>query len=203
MFASAGALACAGEEGGVRYVITGFEIFPFDGLRSATVSIFTLNALRWLFANETLNPGSEQARLASPQEGSVRVGQLLLPPDTSSARMIAPQQLSLSSGESRSTSVPVPGIVAVSKEGVGAQDELLLAANSFSTEESDLSRRYTLRAPVTHAAPSSESQNSAQRALQGGEKTFFEQTFVLLLLAVLIADLIRRIASRSRWGNSV
>lgn len=201
VFTSAGALVCAGEEGGVRYVITGFEIFPFDGLRSPTVSIFTLNALRWLFANETQAAGTEQSSSNSLQEGALRVGQAVLPADVVSARMIAPQERSLSSGESRSISISTPGIIAIRKERNSLAEESLLAANSFSAEESDLSRRNTLRAPQLKAPLQSDGQRDPRGVLESAEKTLFEGTFTLLLLAVLLIDLIRRIATRSRWGN--
>jgi hypothetical protein len=201
LFTSAGAFACAGEEGGTRYVITGFEIFPFDGLRSPTISIFTLNAFRWLFANEVRTAGSEQSRGASLPEGTLRMGHVVLPADAVSARMIAPQELSLVSNESRSIVISTPGIVAVRAEGSTTRNESLFAANSFSAEESDISRRHTLRAPLLKARTQSGDQRGPHGVTEGEEKTLFDGTFTLLLLAVLLLDLIRRIATRSRWGN--
>jgi hypothetical protein len=201
LHSSAGALVCAGEERGVRYVITGFELFPFDGLRSPTVSIFTLNVLRWLFSSDSLSPGSTQANKSLEQSGALNVGPLVLPPDTTSARMVAPQELSLTQGESRSALIPAPGIVAIRKQGVGSQGELLLAANSLSADESDISRRNTLRSPPALADSPQGDKAALQGVADNTEKTFFEQTLILLLLAVLLADLIRRIATRSRWGS--
>ena len=45
---NAGPVAFAGELGGRRYVATAFELFPFEGRKSALLSIFTLNILKWL-----------------------------------------------------------------------------------------------------------------------------------------------------------
>jgi hypothetical protein len=185
----------------VRYIITGFELFPFDGLRSPTVSIFTLNILRWLFASEAQSTGSPQPGQSLPQSGTLSVGPLVLPSEAVSARMLAPQELSLTKGDSRSALIPAPGIVAIRKQDAGSQDELLLAANSLSAEESDVSHRTTLRSPPAKADSSRSNQSALHGAAENREKTFFQHTLTLLLLAVLLADLIRRIATRSRWGN--
>jgi Ca-activated chloride channel homolog len=45
----AGPLALATERRGVRYLVLGFEIFPYLGRENLPVSVFTLNLLDWFF----------------------------------------------------------------------------------------------------------------------------------------------------------
>lgn len=203
LFASAGALACAGEEGGVRYVITGFELFPFDGLRSPTVSIFTLNALRWLFSSDTASSGSHQGTRPL-QGGALQVGPLALPADIKSVRFIAPEESTLSRGELRNVTISTPGIIALGKDDSSQQDdERLLAANAFSVEESDTSLRHTVTLPAPKTPPTERSETSSTSLTERPEKTHLESVLTLLLLGVLLADLLRRIVTRSRWGGAV
>jgi hypothetical protein len=65
-----GSVILAGEESGVRRVAVGFELLPFEGKRTATVSVLTLNILNWLAGGaqfeDTLRTG---AVLPLPKEG--------------------------------------------------------------------------------------------------------------------------------------
>lgn len=45
---TSGPALLAGEQGGSRYVLSAFELFPFSGKDNTTVSILTLNILKWL-----------------------------------------------------------------------------------------------------------------------------------------------------------
>lgn len=52
MFVEQGAVMCVGQRGVSRYVITGFELFPFDGNQNRALSILTLNIFKYLFAEK-------------------------------------------------------------------------------------------------------------------------------------------------------
>ncbi len=47
-----GPILCVGSNQGARYVVTGFELFPFEGSKNPTLSILTLNILKYLFDEE-------------------------------------------------------------------------------------------------------------------------------------------------------
>lgn len=47
-----GVAAYAGEYHGVRSVVFGFELLPFDGSKNPAISILTLNALTWLYGSQ-------------------------------------------------------------------------------------------------------------------------------------------------------
>lgn len=70
-----GPVVVAGESRGVRLAATGFEILPFEGARTPTTSILTLNLLSWLLSGGGLEgsalPGTVQ-RLDPAYEWSVR-----------------------------------------------------------------------------------------------------------------------------------
>jgi len=57
-----GPVVISGEENGTRRAAVGFEILPFEGRRTPTLSVFTLNILSWLSGGaqfeETLRTGS-------------------------------------------------------------------------------------------------------------------------------------------------
>lgn len=48
-----GSILLAGEKNGFRYVVSGIELFPFEGKKSATLSVLTLNILKWLSTQST------------------------------------------------------------------------------------------------------------------------------------------------------
>jgi hypothetical protein len=80
LFSKNGALACAGEVNGVPYGVVGFELFPFDGKRSATVSIFTLNLLSWLAEGstrssltQTLSIDQQRSTITAPVPGIIEL----------------------------------------------------------------------------------------------------------------------------------
>lgn len=188
LFASEGAIACAGEYAGSRYVITGFELFPFDGVRSPTVSVLTLNIFRWLF---------QGAGVASDM--NLAVGAVLLPYQVSRASIVAPRTEVLAESSAKSVVVTTPGILRVRREGASAQPETYLAVNAFSNEESDLSRRYTISLPaLSTPRETSQASNATNR-----QTLPLERIFAVGLLVMLAIDLIRRIAVRASWGGPV
>lgn len=178
LFSPRGAIACAGEEQGARYVITGFELFPFDGIRSATLSVLTLNMIRWLF--DDVAGGSRQGSL----------GAATLPATISSASMVAPttRELTLTG---RSVSIDEPGVVAFTSNSGTLNTATLRAFNAFSDSESEISNVSTLELSNVPA------RNSSSKR----EDIPLERLLAAAALVVLCLDLIRRLRSRSVWGR--
>ena len=174
---SSGPLACAGESGGNRYLVTGFELFPFDGARSPTVSIVTLNALKWLFTPH----GSGAASLSTP-------GTITLPEGSESVRYAAPALESPAVSAARTVSVEKPGVLAFESKDSPARE--LRAINVFSDEESNLAASAPLDAPQGSALP-----RVANRTPIPWAPWLAALAFIVLLL-----DIVRRIRNRSVWG---
>ena len=192
LFTAQGPLLCAGEESGVRYIITGFELFPFDGLKSPTVSILTLNALRWLF-----QPGGGAAQGSTPL---TQVGTISLPYEVQQARIVAPQQKVLSEKPTRALTSDTPGVIALTRRLEKDSQQTLLAVNALSRQESDIGRADTLT--VGTEAGSTPTASTSLRA-KNDEKQTLESFLVTALLIILSLDLLRRIITRSRWGGAV
>lgn len=178
LFSASGAVACAGEERGARYVITGFELFPFDGSNNPTMSIFTLNAFKWLFYS---GGGTSAGSLPST---------IQLPDTTSSAEYIepAPSALAISSN---AISPKNPGIVVLKNSD---DSEKHLALNAFEEEESNLSK-------TTQISISPQAQ-MPRPATGGASSQNLLSWLVAIALAVLAADLLRRFARRVRWSDA-
>jgi hypothetical protein len=176
LFSAAGPLVCAGERNGNRYVIVGFELFPFDGKSNPTLSIFTLNLLSWLFIPAELTSLSKQP------------GTITLPTDTTSARYIAPTAAPLQISEAQTVEAQRPGVLAITR----GQMQELFAINVFSEDESMLSRTRALTLPAERAGVTQET-----------EVKPLDLSPWLALIALLIAsaDIIRRILRKQRWAS--
>ncbi len=172
---SLGGLACAGESGGNRYLVTGFEIFPFEGAASPTISIFTLNAISWLVS------GGPTGAASSAQ------GPLSLPAQAKEAHYLAPQGASIS--PSAPGSAAQPGVV--SYQLPGDPQARLSAVNGFSDEESDLSR------PHVVSLPASEASKAGSRGRQPWNASSW---LAALAVLALLADLLLRARRRLVWG---
>jgi hypothetical protein len=192
LFTAQGPLLCAGEESGVRYIITGFELFPFDGLKSPTVSILTLNALGWLF-----QPEGGAAQGSTPL---TQVGTISLPYEVQQARMVAPQEKVLSEKPTRALTSDTPGVIALTRKLESSSQQTLLAINALSRQESDIGRADTLT--VGTEAGSTPTASTSLRA-KNDEKQTLESFLVTALLIILSLDLLRRIVTRARWGGAV
>jgi hypothetical protein len=197
LFTSEGPLLCAGEQSGSRYIITGFELFPFDGLRSPTVSIFTLNALRWLF-QPAAGGNTETSRVAL--DNSAQVGTIALPYEISSAQSVAPTRSNLANSTTRSLTIPEPGVVELSRGETSSAQKTFLAVNAFSPDESDISRIQVISPPQSSRTPQA---IPAATTAQAREKSSLESILTVLLLVALGLDLLRRIVTRARWGGVV
>jgi hypothetical protein len=178
LFAGPGPLVCAGEKDGSRYAIVGFELFPFDGTRSPTVSIFTLNLLSWLFSGADWNSGNRQP------------GELPVSADTSSARYVAPEEETpkLSVSQQLTIQAPIPGVIEVLRGGTPE----LIAINISSEDESMLSRMAPLSIPTSTAVP----KTSAKR-----DPLNLSSWLTLIALAIACADILRRTLRKQRWTN--
>jgi len=178
LFSSVGPIACAGEEKGARYLITGFELFPFEGTKNPTISIFTLNAFKWLFQSS----------------GATTIGELPmrvpLPESVTEAGYVQPENLKLKL-EGSSIAPIVPGIVQFEDE---SGSERYLALNSFEEKESNLSRRTTLSLPPITPKAATSSSPATSRSLTS--------TLAILALLVIGGDLVRRILRHVRWGDA-
>ena len=178
LFSTAGPIACAGEDKGARYLITGFELFPFDGAKNPTISIFTLNAFKWLFQNsEAATTGELPTRIT-------------LPESVTEAGYLHPENLKLNV-EGGSIEPPVPGIIQLEEED---GDERYLALNSFEEKESNLKQGAPLALPATTPNATTPSSPKTSRSLVS----------ILALVALLVigADLARRLVRHSRWGDA-
>jgi hypothetical protein len=178
LFSTGGPIACAGEDKGARYLVTGFELFPFEGSRNPTISIFTLNAFKWLFQSSGATvTGELPARLP-------------LPESIVEAEYIHPENLKLTL-EGSAIAPPAPGIIELHDED---GTERYLALNSFEERESDLSRRSTLSLPPSAPRTSTTSSPATSTSLIS--------MLALAALLVIGADLTRRILRRVRWGDA-
>ena len=179
LFSSLGPVACAGEEAGARYVITGFELFPFDGMKSPTLSVLTLNTIKWLFQ-------SGQTSTAAPALGSIK-----LPTAATAARILAPQPKPLTPDANRSVLVTEPSVLSITTSANGDSIEQVVACNAISDSESDTSKL----GHITHLPSGDTAPTKPQ------EKHPLEGILAAAALIVLTADLIRRIITRSSWGH--
>ncbi len=132
-----GNLLCAGEEDGRRYVITAFELFPFEGKQNPALSIITLNIFKWL----------SQSR-----------GENDIPPGVSSAKYILPRVTNIPVNNLETHSFKEPGVIRFSK---GSSQFFLGARNFIIPEESDLSRQSLLSLALS-PAPREKYNNSSQ-----------------------------------------
>ena len=178
LFSTAGPIACAGEARGARYLITGFELFPFDGSKNPTISIFTLNAFKWLFqSSDATGEGSLPTNL--PLTESVTSAEYLLP-DRSA--------LSLTGA---TVSPHHPGILLLAHKD-GAREHLAL--NAFEETESDLSQRTSVSLSQPSPLASSSSKESGSQPLT--------RWLTSLALLVVAGDILRRIIRHVRWGDA-
>ena len=113
-----GVVLFGGETRGNRYVVSGFELFPFEGKTSPVLSIMTLNMFNWLF-NASGNTTSMQPGALVPQMDGALSANLL------------PSNHEIKIGQV----VPQPGVLVLTNNKA---DSKLYAYNFFSAVESDL-----------------------------------------------------------------
>jgi hypothetical protein len=175
LFSRTGALACAGEYDGVRYAIVGFELFPFDGKKTPTLSILTLNLLSWV---------SQQTGIAAH---GAPAGIIPLPPGITAARYVAPieERLSILDGRA-SVYARRPGII----ELLSGDEARLIGVQLPSEAESELTQVSMIELPSADSEPKSKKES---------ESTNLTPWLALLALGALVLDLVRRLVRKQRW----
>ena len=174
ILSSSGALACAGESGGFRYLVTGFEIFPFEGLSTPTITVLTLNAFKWLFNSAT-------------PLGAINLGRSIFPSGAKELRSVMPLSAAPLLTDSNVVMINAPGIVSYRSEKDSTAK--FLAFNLFSEQESDLARAQTISIEATTQGASLK-----QRA-----PLALASWLALLALIVLLIDIAIRIKRSSSW----
>lgn len=201
VYSSSGPLVCAGEDQGARYVILGFEIFPFDGLKTPTLSILTLNALQWVLS------GTE-----SSAAGIVSTGTIRLPGAESNAspevKLVAPRDEKLEVTQADSVELTEPGVLSIGGNSIG--QERFLAVNALSDQESDLALQTPVEIVVNELGgevASSRELNPGRERIAGlggaRDTTHYESVFAWCALLVLAIDLLRRIMGYVGWRERV
>ncbi len=116
-----GTAAFSGTFEGNRYIVTGFEVFPYEGSKSRIMSVLTLNALGWL---------------ADSSIGFEPVGVALEPTESLERARYVGGDLLWESGDDRKSSIILdqPGLLAVKTTGEMEQGRVL---NFFDERESN------------------------------------------------------------------
>ena len=174
ILSSSGVLACAGESGGFRYLVTGFEIFPFEGLSTPTITVLTLNAFKWLFNSAT-------------PLGAINLGRSIFPSGAKELRSVMPLSAAPLLTDSNVVMINTPGVVSYRSEKDSTPK--FLAFNLFSDQESDLAREQTISIEATTQGASLK-----QRA-----PLALASWLALLALLVLLIDIAIRIKRSSSW----
>ncbi len=216
LHSAAGAVMCVGEEGGKRYVIVGFELFPFDGMRNPTLSIVTLNILQWLQSSLAGTAAQAGAAGLINSTGLIDLSAIGRGLDLR-VQIIAPHKEELASDKTESVEVREPGVLAVSDLKSNLSSEQLIAVNALSDQESDL--RHT--APILITSDEIGLQSNANRGV-GSEpgiinrvaresdnklvsedatesKGVYERILIWSALVIVALDLLRRIIGRHGW----
>ena len=134
-----GVVLSAGENAGLRYVLSGLDILPFSGSETPVSSILLLNALRWmsssLVAGEGFEPSS-RFRLAGD-----RIWTIQTPDNSSEQRTVAGDEKAFyqfrDPGIYTLTSTPIAGIDGIDGEAAKAVRTLTLPVNIAAPAESD------------------------------------------------------------------
>ena len=179
LFSELGAVMCAGEERGSRYVISGVELFPFEGNKSPTLSILLLNTLTWVF---TANGASASNSIPTT---------ILLPQNATDLSFVAPSQEPVQISPLHTAAIEHPGVVRISNP---IDPPALMAFNSFSDYESALSPQPVelSTTPLRANAPI----HSKERERD------ISPWFVTIALGVALFDIIRRAFQKRGWGSA-
>lgn len=112
-----GDIALFGEHNGIPLVALGFDIFPFDGRKNLSLSVFTLNVMQWLFGRML-------------DQGWVPLTEPMLIDDSDKYSRPLLKSAEISSRP--------PGLYSIHKnDRITGQNEKIVAANFFSEDESN------------------------------------------------------------------
>lgn len=179
LFSSRGPLLCAGESFGARYVLSGFELFPFEGKKNPTMSVLTLNIFKWLFDSPLSTSGAGLP------------AKITLPPNVALASLLAPSKESLKVIGGATITPQAPGILSLI---TNTGEQSLITLNAFEPRESDVSQA----SPVTVSAAAPTLSSTAHPL---GTSSLARGLAILALL-VIAADLFRRLKRRLRWSDA-
>ena len=185
IFTASGPIACAGTDAGRSFVILGFELFPFDGLKNPTLSIITLNALQWI-----LNSTGEVAN----QSGWTSLGVFnpvgLSDQKSYQAKIVAPNEIELGKAGVDKLEVSEPGVVVVSSDDKAL--EKIFAFNAISDQESQIDRAASIRIGDDILGGASSERQSLSVVDNKSSAESFYNLLASLALVVLLIDLARR-----------
>lgn len=122
-----GAGLVAGQSGNFRYAVFGFEIFPFEGRKTPTISVLTLNSLKWV-ANFSGTSGYQEVNTPLAIDSDVEKVAY------SDGREIYHKAKDIDNSKQNTTPAE-PGVLIIKKRDGGLSAR---AFNFFSNEESDL-----------------------------------------------------------------
>jgi hypothetical protein len=179
LYAPEGAIACAGTSAATRYAIVGFELLPFDGIKSPSLSILLLNLVKWLFQ------GSGPS-LADQFIGGV----IAAPSGAASAKMLNAPAGPLEIGSDDSVHPRAPGIIEF-RTSTGSVAGYR-AYNAFSNEESDVSIASDITLPAMERASTSQRDET---------KIPMYRWFALVAAVFLLLDLLRRFLVKASWSS--
>ena len=184
-----GVVLSAGENAGLRYVLSGLDILPFSGSETPVSSILLLNALRWmsssLVAGEGFEPGS-RFRLAEDRNWTIQT-----PDNSSEQRTVARGEKAFyqftNPGIYTLTSTPIAGIAGVDGEATKAAQTFTLPVNIASPAES---ATYTTQKFAWQPAAKRSAAEDKQTVSNGDSlsKTQLWRYLCYLLLALALLD---------------
>ena len=120
LWSSKGAVAYSGIKNNIRVAVIGFEILPYEGKKSPTISILTLNIFKWLFSSGSGESGETLKTFDRP--GTF---------NNASIKYLSPVSEAVG-GTAPTTELPVPGIVLATSLG----SQIFGAVNFFNEDES-------------------------------------------------------------------
>jgi Aerotolerance regulator N-terminal len=172
-----GSLAFAVEHDGIRYLVLGFDPFPFLGRENLPISVFTLNFLDWFFENGGKRGKATGEPLAL---SNIQTGDWIITPRG--------DKISLKPGARVFSSTFIQGIYQLSRGGTKEQ----FAVNFDDANESDL------RAPSPIEIQSEKTGQASASALFYFWPYLLLASLLLLLVEWLIRPRARQLGSHPR-----
>ncbi len=175
LFSREGSIGCAGESPSGRFVILGFEVFPFDGARSPAASILVLNILKWLLQDLSL-----ENRPRPP-------GYQLLPAGTVTAKEVETNRVTSDFDDSRRMFLKGSSLIDfLDKDGNSTGQAASLFSSAYESEVRNES--------VLNVSLSTE--KTKEKKNTSSDLWRYLATIAIILLSL---DLYRKLRGRSRW----
>jgi len=170
--AERGTITAAGESHGYRFAAVGFEILPFEGARTSTVSVLTLNLINWLSGGAELT-------------GSTLSGSAIRSDGPGTWTVMTPEgRTETVNGET--FTLPLPGLYQVNDAGGGHR---VIAANAFYPEESN-----------TYSAQSFSAKRSVEheKKIDEGAQSWWPMLVAIALSLMILEQLISFLPERKK-----